>query len=468
MEDPELTSVDLLFDAVHRDRLHDVLMLLKSEDTDVNTSNSHHKTLLCIALENQNVVLVNHLLDHGADLNGHSYCSTYSTFETPLVTAARMQNLELVDLLMERGCLPSTGRNSVKDGKTAMQWAATHGNITMAERMLRLGEDVNWSGPYFHTALSYAVLADQPAMVTWLLNHGATNCVNGDGRTPLHLATARGHSECAYILISAGYSIYQQDNHSFSPFYLTCYKGHCDMLNFMLRSVLPCEMFQTFVDEGLRGASSNGHVDVMRVLLGQKANVNAVNTYGETAISIAARGQNEAVQLLLDSGAVINNTDKRGYMPLQHAIQRSHMDIALTLIYHGADIHTKDERVESPLKLAVNTSSPLLVNYLLETGCDLRREPWFKDKIVEEKMCEVDYKYPRNYHINSLQSRHKELWQAVLDKMHRPPTLMEASRISIRAGLSSAAQGKTIVNSIRHLPMPTALLRYITVDHIDI
>ena len=50
-------------------------------------------------------------------------------------------------------------------GKTALQWAATYGDVDMAGLLLAHGADINWVGPYFHTALHYAATADQSHMV---------------------------------------------------------------------------------------------------------------------------------------------------------------------------------------------------------------------------------------------------------------------------------------------------------------
>ena len=468
MDDHEVTSDEMLFEAVHRDRLDDLLILLKSSELDVNAHNSFHKTLLFVALEKQNVLMVHHLLDYGADINGQSYCCTYSTIESPIVTASRLHNMELVDMLITRGCSPSTETQVLQDVKTALQWAATHGDVALAERLVAIGEDVNWSGPYFHTALHYAVIANQPEILTWLLNHDADECVNGDGRTPLHIASAKGYYECACILIKRGHSVYQNDNYCFSAFTLACFRGHKLLLDLILHHIESCEGFQDQIDHGLRGAAEYGHIDVLKMLIKQNANIDSLNVYGESALSIASRGQNEAVQLLLDHGATINIVDKRGYLPLQHAIQTRHVDIALLLIYNGSIIQGPCPSTESPLRLAVNISNPLLVYYLIENGCNLEQEPWFNMNVIKEKSFEVDYKYPRNYHANSLQSRYKELWQAILDKIYRPPTLMEASRLTIRHCLVVSSVGKSIVRSVAQLPVPKVIQRYITVDYIDI
>ena len=436
-----------------------MLYILKTEEVDVNKCNIQFKTPLYLALEKKNQVLVSLLLENGADVNILSYCSTYSTFEAPLVTAARNNDLVFLKLLMKKGC-----KTSSTGTRTALQWAAQHGNIDMADLLIDYGEDINALGPFRNTALHYAVTSNETKMVAYLLQKGADKTINGDGRSPLHLAAVRNNSDCAMKLINNCYHIDIKDNYHFTPFSLACLKGNLSLVNFMLKNYEVKKLCSSNLNDGLRCAAEYGHVSVMSRLLALQTDINNATVLGETALTLASRGQLTAVELLLKHNADLTVTDKRGYMPLQLAIQSKQMDIALLLIKHGAPLYSKNAALDSPLKLAMTISNPTLVISLLEAGYNTSKEAWFNKKYIEDKIKEVDYKYPRSYHQNNLQTHHKQMWQKIIIRLQRTPSLLESSRISIRTALLEGSKGGSIIASIPRLPLPKCIKEYVELN----
>eukprot|EP00759_Apiculatamorpha_spiralis_P018322 PhF_6_TR24778/c0_g1_i2/m.34036 len=83
----------------------------------------------------------------------------------------------------------------------------------------------------------------------------------------------------------------------------------------------------------LHFAALNGHVHVMRFLLSQKVDVDALGHDGSTPLMRAALGGfPKACQLLLDHGAVLSIQDKRGYTAMHHAIHGDRPDTLHTLV----------------------------------------------------------------------------------------------------------------------------------------
>ena len=81
----------------------DQASILLSSGFSVNSILSDGKTPLTIAVERENFKMVELLLLHGADVNTACYSNLYCTFETALVAAARVQNLQILDLLLQYG-----------------------------------------------------------------------------------------------------------------------------------------------------------------------------------------------------------------------------------------------------------------------------------------------------------------------------------------------------------------------------
>ncbi len=449
---------EALFESVRKNDTHSVALLASMPGVDINRTNSTHKTPLYFALERENKAMVKLLFNHDADVNVASYCSAHCAFETPIVTAARMQRKDLVELILNENCeLECVGS---KEGKSALQWAATYGDIPMAKLLVSNGADVNWIGPYFHTALHYATLSDKPDMVLWLLEHGSDISINGDGRTPLHVGAVRGNLSIVKHLIKHKCEIDVRDNFNFTPFSLACLRGHFTIIKYLMEHADPGTEFN--MNDGLHRAAELGHLAVLKFLLSKGAQVNSINSLGESALAIAVRGQFQSVQLLLENGAGINLVDKRGYTPLQHAVLREQIDIATTLIQHGAYLHTNSPTVESPLQICCTISNPTLVKCLLDAGCDLTKESWFNSRMATEKLQELDYQRSIRFH---RQVRfQKDLWLWIIGKMKRPPTMLEAGRVAVRKQLIHATGGSSILQSIQNLPLPNPLKKYLALE----
>jgi cytohesin len=158
------------------------------------------------------------LIDGGAEVNGRGY---------PLNAAARAGQTEMVALLIERGAdvnardltgytplmeavLSPNGVEAAKvllaakadpdaedefcEGGSPLHWAASQGNVAMAELFLAVGMDINQqtgASAYFpgFTPLHEAAKFSQFAMVDYLIEHGAAvNVRDKHGETPLAVA----------------------------------------------------------------------------------------------------------------------------------------------------------------------------------------------------------------------------------------------------------------------------------------
>ncbi|MCH6580279.1 MAG: ankyrin repeat domain-containing protein, partial [Nitrospinae bacterium] len=70
-------------------------------------------------------------------------------------------------------------------GQNALFYAASKGQIQMAQLLIELGLDVNSRDQNKNTPLFYAVGNGELNMVQWLVEHGADlNATNDDEKTP--------------------------------------------------------------------------------------------------------------------------------------------------------------------------------------------------------------------------------------------------------------------------------------------
>jgi ankyrin repeat protein len=140
----------------------------------------------------------------------------------PLHTAAAGGHPEVVAFLLKAG-LPLESR---RDGRTALHTAAEEAQLSVLKLLLERGANINavdsdgntplhlvggdeWMGWSGWSAAEIKDSKKNQREVTWLLlKSGAkVDARNGRGRTPLHMATAKGQVQAAELLLKSGASV---------------------------------------------------------------------------------------------------------------------------------------------------------------------------------------------------------------------------------------------------------------------
>lgn len=116
--------------------------------------------------------------------------------------------------------------------------------------------------------------------------------------------------------------------------------------------------------------------DIVQTLIDAKADVNAKDKHGNTALIAAVNSKsNEIVQALLNAGANVNAKNDNGYTALMEAAINHNCEIIQTLISLGADINLKDNSGNRALNFAKNNyaraetgNKPESIRILKEAG----------------------------------------------------------------------------------------------------
>lgn len=110
-------------------------------------------------------------------------------------------------------------------------------------------------------------------------------------------------------------------NHmGFSPLILACYRGNTPVAEFLAKTVNNID-YNSSNGTALAAAAVKGNVNLVKVLLENKANPNLADGQGMTPLLYAAQFDNkEIVALLLKYKADKNMADNEGKKPIDYAV----------------------------------------------------------------------------------------------------------------------------------------------------
>jgi ankyrin repeat protein len=290
---PDRANLDkVLLDAIRDGDTVQVRRLLR-QGANANVRDEAGDTALMRAALYADTEMMRVLLDSGADVRERGQDGV-----APLLRTTH--DLDKMRLLLERGAgvedfalvaaasvpeshasidlLVAHGGNVRTSGPayTALMAAAGNGDVDAVNCLLDHGADVKVKTPTGFTALVAAALSGNAKVVDLLLRRGADpNAVaeleRGILQTPAGVAASMGHAECLQLLMAAGADVNVQGG----PF------NHCALL----------------------GAATTPSKETVHLLLA-KANVNATDWNGNTALDWAARrGETDIVKMLRKAGA---------------------------------------------------------------------------------------------------------------------------------------------------------------------
>jgi ankyrin repeat protein len=154
-----------------------------------------------------------------------------------------------------------------------------------------------------------------------------------DLRQPLYVAARRGQSEVVRRLLKEGAAPNQHAPTGGTALHWAAHNEHTEVARLLLAAgAIVDEPDHRTQATPLLWALMNGSAGMMKLLLEAGAAPDAPNKWGETALLIAAyEGDQRAAWLLLHHGADRRITDLHGKTPLDIAIERRHLSLAVLL-----------------------------------------------------------------------------------------------------------------------------------------
>lgn len=327
---------------------------------------------------------------------------------TAIQWAAYRNDLEMADLLIAAGANVKLANH---DGATPLWLAAENGSPAMIEKLIEAGADPNERHVNGETPLMMAARNGDPAAIKVLLDHKADVNLkeNLRGTTALMWAAEQSHPEAVKILADHGADVNaataadtRNSRLNIAP---TVQQRIAQDVNFGKRrprgggkgttnvggGTVPDDFADFFgppkIKDGggltpLVYAAREGCLECAEILLKSGANVNEVTNYGWTALLTATQNRHyKLAAYLLDHGANPNIPNKGGWTPLylatdnrniesgDYPVRRpdmDHLDYIRLLIDKGANVNARICGVESTAKDCKGDTTETRTNFTMQ------------------------------------------------------------------------------------------------------
>ncbi|XP_048247258.1 ankyrin repeat domain-containing protein 50-like isoform X2 [Haliotis rufescens] len=330
----------------------------------VNTRGLYGLTPLMLAAQNGHYDVFEYLHTEGADMT-----LTDRDGDHILSMACVGGNIDIVKYVVLKEPFLNINRGRT-DGRTALMWAARHGNKTMFDYLLEKGANCSSEDIEGDNVLHYACYGGHIGIVMDVIANTTIDINSSDvyGRTAMMVAAEHGHIEVFDFLVRKGCDISHKDKEGSNILHVTCRGGHVKMAEHVLsRGDFDINCKGQCGRTPLILAAFYGHRDVCDLIYGKEADVSQVDNKGNNILHVACMGGHLGmVQYILSQDiADINSHGQDGRTPLMLATQWEQRAVFKLLMHEGADLSQVDKKGNNVLHLASKIGSMEIVQHVL-------------------------------------------------------------------------------------------------------
>ena len=359
------------------------IQVMVKDNPDLINAYSGAETPLLRAVNRGQLSVARYLLENGADTELKDQMS--GQYSNPLISAARHERKEMVELLLKYGANPNSGDVY---GKTALHWASELGFKIIAETLLAHKLNVNARDGNGRNPLRLAAEKGFKSLAELLVAHGAEiNSRDNEGYTPLHAAASMGNKAIVEWLLASKADINAAGNDGVTPLISAVRSSRLEIAKTLLARGADIEA-QRKNDRwrALHFAVALNMPEYCKLLLENHANLNATCRDSENRVPGTSTIQNtemtplmlaanhkfdEMAAVLLDFMPDLNLKGSSGRTALMIAEQQRDEPIVKQLLAHKANPNIADVSSETPLFLAVELNEAGIAEALIAHGADV-------------------------------------------------------------------------------------------------
>lgn len=266
------------------------------------------------------------------------------TQETPLYAAVRLNRIDIVTLLLDRG---ADVNYACKGEGTPVKRAAAVGNKELMFYLLDHGADACKKWNLFGTTVLHELL--------WSENHSLSDEVRADiveemfAHPHFDKETFVQQEDCLLVWLMI---LYAKDETT---------PGKLKMTKLLLEHGINTRCRDLFENTPLIAAAGSDDCEFVELLLRYDTDIEtikATNDEGRTALHEAALSSSHAtVKMLLERGAEVNKKDDKGKTPLHDAMAQACCDMGKMLLECGADVNVRCKKGMTPLHTVADVHS---------------------------------------------------------------------------------------------------------------
>ncbi|XP_018526021.1 ankycorbin isoform X1 [Lates calcarifer] len=169
--------------------------------------------------------------------------------------------------------------------------------------------------------------------------------LDSEGKSALHVAAARGQTDCLSVILAHGADLSVTDAAGFNPLHLAAKNNHIECCKKLIQSKCPIDAVDSAGKTALHHAAASGNIHSVQLLCELKSPVNLKDADGLTSLLLSAKHAHaEVCSTLLDCGAEINNSDNSGRTALMLASESNAVSVVDVLVHRGADLSAVDSQ----------------------------------------------------------------------------------------------------------------------------
>ena len=297
--------------------------------------------------------------------------------EGALMHASRIGDTELFGLLVEHGARFDP---SGKQTAALLQEAIRSGHAGVVAVLLEKGVDPNFRDRGGQTPLMLAVSNRDRQTVDMLLEAGADALASHHWGSALARAVRSGDDDSVRLLLSAGADPTEQTRSGKSLLYTAVEKNLPEIAALLTSAAAEKNTTRSAgSSDDLHRALTRGDFKTLAHLLDLGVAPDERDSEGQTLLArVCANDYVEGphmptypvAQVLIESGADVNATDRHGSTPLINAAASGALDLAALLLANGAQVDAATKDGQTALMIAAGKGHREITALLLEAGAD--------------------------------------------------------------------------------------------------
>jgi ankyrin repeat protein len=220
---------------------------------------------------------------------------------------------------------------------------------------------------------------DETTVLKLIKDNVDINYLNENGDSSIHIALYKRQINIVKYLITAGANLNILNNKNMSPLDIA-FKNNYTYMNFV-HMLVNAGAKKLNVNKAynritpLWRAIYHSDFDIIKMLIENGANVNYINSNGNSPLEYAVKHQNTILSsILIKAGAKIDiyNKDKHGNTILHYAVKNiKFKNIVSEWIIKGGNINSQNNYGKIPLWNAVYNNTYEIISMLIENGADV-------------------------------------------------------------------------------------------------